>query len=239
MSALACAEIRKTYGAFVALDGVGIGVGQGEVLGLAGPNGAGKTTLFDILSGRTRPDAGTVTLGEQDITSQSATARSRHGIARTYQAPLVPTMLTVGETLQAARDAFAPHPTAEAMDAARELVGLRAMNAALAGGLDTLERRKLLLTCLLMREPTVLLMDEPCSGLLQDEIDDIDAVIRRVVAERKCAVIVVEHRLELLRAIAESVVVMDAGAVIAEGPPAAVFDDPAVRAAYFEAPKAA
>jgi ABC-type branched-subunit amino acid transport system ATPase component len=234
MNALACADIRKTYGAFVALDEVGIHVGQGEVLGLAGPNGAGKTTLFDILSGRTRPDSGHVTLAEREITSLSATARSRLGIARTYQAPLVPTMLTVGETLQAARDAFAPHPTAETIAAARELVGLQAMNAALAGGLDTLERRKLLLTCLLMREPTVLLMDEPCSGLLQDEIDDIDAVIRRVVAERKCAVIVVEHRLELLFAVAQRVVVLDAGRLIADGGAREVFEEPAVRRAYFE-----
>jgi ABC-type branched-subunit amino acid transport system ATPase component len=90
-----------------------------------------------------------------------------------------------------------------------------------------------------MRKPSVVLLDEPCSGLTQDEIEEMDAIIREMVAQTGMAVIVVEHRLELLRAIAESVVVMDAGAVIAEGPPAVVFDDPAVRAAYFEAPKAA
>ena len=90
-----------------------------------------------------------------------------------------------------------------------------------------------------IRKPSVLLLDEPCSGLTLDEIDEIDEIIRQMVAETGMAVIVVEHRLELLRSVAESVVVMDAGAVIAEGPPAVVFDDPAVRAAYFEAPKAA
>jgi ABC-type branched-subunit amino acid transport system ATPase component len=80
----------------------------------------------------------------------------------------------------------------------------------------------------------VLLMDEPCSGLLADEIDEIDAVIRRIVEELGCAVIVVEHRLELLFAIARRVVVLDAGSVIAAGPAGEVFELPIVRKAYFE-----
>jgi branched-chain amino acid transport system ATP-binding protein len=90
-----------------------------------------------------------------------------------------------------------------------------------------------------MRKPSVLLLDEPCSGLMQDEIDEMDAIIREMTAETGIGVVVVEHRLELLRAVAETVLVMDAGKVIAEGPPVSVFDDPAVRAAYFEAPQAA
>jgi ABC-type branched-subunit amino acid transport system ATPase component len=90
-----------------------------------------------------------------------------------------------------------------------------------------------------MRKPSVLLLDEPCSGLMQDEIDEMDAIIREVTAETGMGVIVVEHRLELLHAVAETVLVMDAGKAIAEGPPGVVFDDPVVRAAYFEAPKAA
>ena len=110
----------------------------------------------------------------------------------------------------------------------------QAPDRALAGGLDTLERRKLLLACLLQRHTSVLLMDEPCSGLLADEIDEIDAVIRRIVEERGCAVIVVEHRLELLFAIAKRVVVLDAGSVIAAGPADEVFELPIVRKAYFE-----
>ena len=234
MTALACGGVRKTYGAFVALNDVAMTVEAGEILGLAGPNGAGKTTLFDVLSGRTRADHGSVRLGERSITSLSTHSRARLGLARTFQAPLVPTSLSVGETLRAARDAYSPHCTAEAVAHARELVGLAAADGALAGGLDTLERRKLLLACLLQRPTSVLLMDEPCSGLLADEIDEIDAVIRRIVDERGCAVVVVEHRLELLLAIARRVVVLDAGSVIAEGAANEVFDLPIVRKAYFE-----
>jgi branched-chain amino acid transport system ATP-binding protein len=146
----------------------------------------------------------------------------------------VPTLLTVGETLRSARDAYTPRVTDDQVAHARALVSLQAPDSALAGGLDTLERRKLLLACLLQRPISVLLMDEPCSGLLADEIDEIDAVIRRVVEERGCAVVVVEHRLELLFAIAKRVVVLDAGAVIAEGPTGEVFELPAVRKAYFD-----
>jgi ABC-type branched-subunit amino acid transport system ATPase component len=164
----------------------------------------------------------------------STHGRARLGLGRTFQAPLVPTSLSVGETLRAARDAYSPQVTPDAVAHARELVGLAAPDRALAGGLDTLERRKLLLACLLQRPASVLLMDEPCSGLLADEIDEIDAVIRRIVEERGCAVVVVEHRLELLFAIARRVVVLDAGSVIAEGPANEVFDLPIVRKAYFE-----
>ena len=234
MTALACGGVRKTYGAFVALDDVAMTVDPGEILGLAGPNGAGKTTLFDVLSGRVRPDKGSVELGDRSITSLSTHRRARLGLARTFQAPLVPTSLTVGETLRAARDAYRPSVTPDAVAHARELVGLEAPDGALAGGLDTLERRKLLLAGLLQRPTSVLLMDEPCSGLLADEIDEIDAVIRRIVEERGCAVVVVEHRLELLFAIAKRVIVLDAGSVIAAGPANEVFQLPIVRKAYFE-----
>jgi ABC-type branched-subunit amino acid transport system ATPase component len=234
MTALACGGVRKTYGAFVALDDVEIAVDAGEILGLAGPNGAGKTTLFDVLSGRVHPDHGSVTLGERSITSLATHKRARLGLGRTFQAPLVPTSLSVGDTLRAARDAYNPRVTPDTVAHARELVGLAAPDRALAGGLDTLERRKLLLACLLQRPLSVLLMDEPCSGLLADEIDEIDAVIRRIVEELGCAVIVVEHRLELLFAIAKRVVVLDAGSVIAAGPAGEVFELPIVRKAYFE-----
>ena len=87
-----------------------------------------------------------------------------------------------------------------------------------------------------MRRPTVLMLDEPCSGLLTEEIDEIDGIIRSIRDETQAAVIVVEHRLELLTAIAERVAVLDEGRKIADGPPAEVFADPVVRAAYFEAP---
>ena len=236
---LACTDIRALYGGFVAVDGVSLSVEEGHILGVAGPNGAGKTTLFDVLSGFHEAGGGRVELNGQDITRLPVHRRVRLGLARTFQSPIVPTDLTIGETLEAARIAWSPKVDPAEVQPARELARFATSDGVRCGGLDTLDRRKLLLTCVLMRKPSVLLLDEPCSGLMQDEIDEMDAIIRQVTAETGMAVIVVEHRLELLHAVAESVVVMDAGKVIAVGPPAVVFDDPLVRAAYFEAPKAA
>jgi ABC-type branched-subunit amino acid transport system ATPase component len=234
-----CTDVRAQYGGFVAVDGVSLSVESGHILGVAGPNGAGKTTLFDVLSGVHPASGGRVELNGKNITKLPVHRRVRLGLARTFQSPIVPTDLTIAEALQAARIAFSPKVDPAAIGPARELARFTAPDDARCGGLDTLDRRKLLLTCLLMRKPSVLMLDEPCSGLMQDEIDEMDGIIRQVTADTGIAVIVVEHRLELLYAVAESVSVMDAGKVIAEGPPSAVFDDPAVKAAYFEAPKAA
>jgi ABC-type branched-subunit amino acid transport system ATPase component len=236
---LACTEIRALYGGFVAVDGVSLSAEDGHILGVAGPNGAGKTTLFDVLSGYHKADGGRVELNGTDITKLPVHRRVRLGLARTFQSPIVPTDLTVGETLEAARIAWSPKVDAAGVRPARKLARFSTSDGTRCGGLDTLDRRKLLLTCALMRTPSVLLLDEPCSGLMQDEIDEMDEIIREVMAETGMAVVVVEHRLELLHAVAETVLVMDAGKVIAEGPPATVFDNPVVRAAYFDAPQAA
>jgi branched-chain amino acid transport system ATP-binding protein len=233
---LSCSGIRKQFGGFVVLRDVALSVGRGEILGLAGPNGAGKTTLFDVLSGHIRQDAGRVELDGHDVTHTPAHSRARLGLGRTFQSPLVPTGLTVAETLEAARIAWSPKLDAESVARARRFARLEAQDRQPSGHLDTVGRRKLLLACLLMRTPTVLMLDEPCSGLLRDEIDEIDDVICAIRDEMGMAVIVVEHRLELLSAIAERVLVLDEGRKIAEGPPAEVFDNPAVRAAYFDAP---
>lgn len=232
-------DIRKTYGAFVALGGVSISVEGGEILGVAGPNGAGKTTLFDVLTGRVRPDSGSVLLDGEDVTRQGAFKRARRGLARTFQAPLVPPSLTVGETLEVGRTAFSPRVAAEEEGRLRDLIGFTAPDEKYAGALDTLDRRKLLLCCVLLHEPKVLLLDEPCSGLMADEISEIEEVIRRLVSETGMAVCVVEHRLEILEALAKRVLVLDAGEEIALGAPDQVFNDPKVRAAYFEAPAGA
>ena len=229
-------NIRKTYGAFVALGGVSISVEGGKILGVAGPNGAGKTTLFDVLTGRVKPDSGTVMLDGVDVTRQGAFKRARRGLARTFQAPLVPTSLTVGEALEVARTAYSPRIDKADEAALRALTNFTAPDSKLAGSLDTLDRRKLLLCSVLLHKPKVLLLDEPCSGLLSDEIKEIETIIRRLVDETGMAACVVEHRLEILEALAGQVLVLDAGDEIALGSPHDVFQDPKVREAYFEAP---
>ncbi len=222
------------FGGRPVLEGVSLAAKAGEVLGVVGPNGAGKTTLFEILSGRLVPTKGRVFMDGRDITALPLHQRARLGLARTYQSPVVPEALTVGEVLKAARQAYRPYLTAHHAEWAAHQVGLKAPPNVPAGGLGTLDRRRLLLACLLMRKPRVLLMDEPAAGLINAEVDEIDAILRYMARELGVAVLVVEHRLELLAAIAHRVVVLDAGQLIAQGSPETVFDDPLVRAAYFE-----
>jgi ABC-type branched-subunit amino acid transport system ATPase component len=212
-----------------------VSVAAGEILGVVGPNGAGKTTLFEVLSGRyAPPDRGRVLLDGRDVSALKLHARARLGLGRTYQSPVVPDALTVAEVFRAARQAFAPYLTRFHAEWAAENVGLRVSMSALAGSLEALNRRKLLLACLLIRRPRVMLLDEPAAGLINSEIDELDAIIRHLAREMNIAVMLVEHRLELLSAIADRVVVLDLGRLIAEGPPEAAFQDPRVRAAYFE-----
>jgi branched-chain amino acid transport system ATP-binding protein len=215
---------------------VTLSVAAGEVLGLVGPNGAGKTSLFEILTGRYTADGGQVFLGDRDITLMSVHDRARLGLGRTYQSPVVPGSLTIAETFRAARYAYKPYKTRMDAERACHLANFRQPWDRVAGSLDTFDRRKLLLACLLMRHPTVLLLDEPASGLINSEIDELDLIIRRLVDEYNIGAILIEHRLELLSAIADRAVVLDMGIVIAAGTPRDVFRDPRVLAAYFEEP---
>ncbi len=230
----ACEGIDLTLGGRRILEGVSLGVAPAEVLGVVGPNGAGKTSLFEVLSGRVKPQRGQVRLDGRDITAIPIHDRARLGVARTYQSPVVPTALSVDEVFKAARQAFTPYLTRHHAEWACDLVGLHVPGDIPAGALETLNRRKLLLACLLMRRPQVVLMDEPAAGLINAELSEIDMIVRRLAQEMRMALIVVEHRLELLSAIADRVVALDQGRVIAEGRPEQVFDDPAVRAAYFD-----
>ena len=229
-----CEDIAVRLGGRAILDGISASVSAREILGVVGPNGAGKTTWFEVLSGRILPNRGRILLGGQDVTRLRLFARARLGLARTYQSPVVPEALPVREVFRAARLAFRPFLTEFHAEWAADKVGLRVSPSVLAGSLDALNRRKLLLACLLMRRPRVMLLDEPAAGLINAEIDELDGIVRHLAREMGIGIMLVEHRLELLSAIADRVVVLDLGRLIAEGDPATVFDDPRVRTAYFD-----
>lgn len=216
------------------LSGVSLAVDPGEVVGIAGPNGAGKTSLLEVLAGRYRPTSGSVTLAGADVTSVPVHRRARRGIGRLYQRPVVPTNLSVSQAMEAARRAYRPRPSAHRLEWARDLVGLGVDESRLCGALDTLDRRRLLLACVMLRQPSVLLLDEPASGLTGSEIDEIELLIRRLSMEHGIAVVVVEHRLELLAAVASRVMILHLGSTIAHGEPEAAFTQPEVRSVYFE-----
>ncbi len=229
-----CQNIDLTLGGRQILHDVGVEAFAGQILGVVGPNGAGKTSLFEVLSGRIALQRGTVMLDGQDISNFSIQQRVRAGLGRTYQSPVVPNGLLVADVLEAARKAFFPMLTAQQAEWAADLVRLDVSGNVLAGSLDTLQRRKLLMACLLMRRPKVLLLDEPASGLISAELEELDQVLRVLAHEMQIALLVVEHRLELLSAVADDVMVLDLGRRIASGRPEDVFTNPDVRAAYFE-----
>ncbi|ABM57708.1 ABC transporter ATP-binding protein [Verminephrobacter eiseniae] len=229
-----CRDIALDLGGRQILHGIGLQVRRGEVLGIIGPNGAGKTSLLEVLSGRIRPKHGRVEFEGRDVTALPLYERARLGIGRTFQTPVVPDELTVGETFKAARQACKPYLTRFDAEYGAEVVGFKFAADVPTAKLDALDRRKLLLACLLMRRPKILLMDEPAAGLINSEVDEIDQHIRLLSKDMNIAVIIVEHRIELLEAIADRVMVMDAGATISEGSLAHVLADAKVHAAYFE-----
>jgi branched-chain amino acid transport system ATP-binding protein len=230
----ACQDIHLDLGGREILHGIDLAVDRGEVLGIIGPNGAGKTSLFEVLSGRLQPKRGRVLFDGRDITRLPLYARARLGMGRTYQTPVVPDELTVGETFKAARQAYAPFLTRFDAEYGAELIGFKVSPDVPTVKLETLNRRKLLLACLLMRRPKLLLMDEPAAGLINSEVDEIDHLIRLLSKEMNITVVIVEHRIELLETIADRVMVMDAGETISQGTLADVLSDPKVHAAYFE-----
>lgn len=228
-----CQDISLSFGSRQILKRISLQVKPGEVLGLIGPNGAGKTSLFEVLCGRYQASEGSVFLAGQDVSSLKIHDRARQGLARTYQSPVVPNSMTIDEAFRAARFAYQPYMTRFDAESGARRARLQQPWATVCGGLDTFDRRKMLLASLLMRKPKVLLLDEPASGLINSEIDELDLLIREQADEYGLGVILIEHRLELLAAIADRVVVLDLGDLIAEGSPAAVFEQPRVQAAYF------
>ena len=235
MPFFSCEDLSLNLGGREVLRNISFDLRAGEVLGIIGPNGAGKTSLLEILSGRFRPKTGKVYFEGRNISDLSLFERARLGIGRTYQTPLVPEELTVGETFKAARQAYEPWLTRFDAEYGAQLVRFRVPYDRPTTSLKTFERRKLLMATLLMRHPKMLLMDEPAAGLINAEIDEIDQILRMLSKEMNVGIVIVEHRIELLESIADRVVVMDAGEIIAQGELADIIDSEAVRAAYFEA----
>jgi len=231
---LTCENLSLDLGGREILRNIDVDIRSGEVLGVIGPNGAGKTSLLEILSGRYTPKTGNVFYKEKNINKLHLHKRARIGIGRTYQTPVVPEELTVGQTFKATRQAYKPYLTRFDAEYAADLVNFVVDESELNSQLKTFNRRKLLLANILMKKPELLLMDEPAAGLINSEIDEIDEILRMLSKEMNIAVMIVEHRIELLDTIADRVIVMDAGEIIARGSLNEIINSPEVHAAYFE-----
>jgi ABC-type branched-subunit amino acid transport system ATPase component len=233
---------------------VGFDVHAGEVLGFIGPNGAGKTTLFDVISGFLTPDQGRIMLAAEgvvhDLSARSPQRRARLGLGRSFQDGRLFPALTVKETIAVAlersvdvRDpiAAALHlpsvADSEAKVAARveeliDLLGLGAFRDKYVRELSTGSRRVVDLACVLAHEPRVLFLDEPSSGIAQREAEALGPLLLRIRAMTGASLLIIEHDVPLLTSIADRMIALDLGEVVAVGTPQEVIRDPRVVASY-------
>ncbi|KQW02082.1 ATP-binding cassette domain-containing protein [Streptomyces sp. Root369] len=216
-------HLQARYDGFTALDGVDLTVPPGRITAIIGPNGAGKTTLFHCLAGTVRPSRGRVRYGDRDITRLPAHARTRLGIARTFQQLAVFPTLTVAENVRVGAEQGRTTDPA-AVDRALRLFALDGpLRDAPAADLPTGTLRRVELARALAGTPSVLLLDEPAAGLDTAEVTALARILRALAADGT-ALLVVEHDLDLVAGLADVVHVMTAGRIIASGPPADVLE---------------
>jgi branched-chain amino acid transport system ATP-binding protein len=222
-----------------ALAGVTLTVGRGEVVGLIGPNGAGKSTLVNLVSGFDRPDAGSVHLGDDDVTRWSPHRRGRRGLARTFQHSHAFRSLSVRENVEVAAlgvGASSGEATRRA-DTLLGRLGLTPHGAAPANSLSHGDERRLGVARALATRPRFLLLDEPAAGLPEAEVPDFAAIVRSVSADDDVGVLLIDHNMALIMEICDRICVLDQGRVLAEGAPAEIRSNIDVAAAYLgEAP---
>ena len=251
MTALALRNVSRSFGGVRAVSGVSFDVEQGTVCALVGPNGAGKTTLFNMITNLSPPDSGTVAMDGVALTGLSPGRVAARGLIRTFQTARVFPGMTVLENVMAGRHRLLRHgglahalrlPAARREEAALhrraldllDMVGLRGVADAPATDLPMGAQKLLEVTRALMAQPRLLLLDEPAAGLNDAETADLAALLRAIRAAG-ITVLLVEHNMALVMGVADHVVVLEAGSVIAAGPPGVVRADQRVIDAYLGA----
>jgi branched-chain amino acid transport system ATP-binding protein len=235
MSALlSLRNVSKRYGALTVTDDISFSVRAGETLGILGPNGAGKTTLFNLISGDTRADSGTVEFDGYAIGAMAPYRRCVAGIGRSYQVPRPFGNMTVFENLLVAATYGAGLSEAEAAPLCVEVLdntGLRSKANRTAGALTLLDRKRLELARALATRPKLLLLDEIAGGLTEAETHQLVAEIDRV-KQQGVTIVWIEHVVHALLALADRLLVINFGKHLAEGVPDQVMNDPEVRRVY-------
>jgi branched-chain amino acid transport system ATP-binding protein len=247
---LSVSELAVTFGGIRAVDGTSFDVWPQEIVGVIGPNGAGKTTVFDLISGFTPLDVGQVVLNGRTITSMSSAGRAALGLGRSFQDARLFPELTVTETLSIAQERFigsravvaaalhlpmvieAEQQVAMRVDELVELMGLGDYRHAFVRELSTGTRRVVDLACLVAHRPTVILLDEPTSGIAQREVEALAPVIRRLRDEMGASLVIVEHDIPFVSEVSDRLLALEQGQVIATGPPADVLAHPDVIESY-------
>jgi len=218
-------DVTVSFDGFKALNALSLQVETGELRCIIGPNGAGKTTMMDVVTGKARPDRGTVFFREIDLLELSEPEIAQAGIGRKFQKPTVFERLTVDENLELSlwgdkrftRALFATLTPVQRrhVDDVLDVVGLGDQRRAFAGALSHGQKQWLEIGMLLMQEPDVLLVDEPVAGMTRQETERTAQLLLSL--EEEHTVIVVEHDMEFVRSIAKRVTVLHEGRVLAEG----------------------
>jgi len=248
--ALEVIGVACSFGGIRAVDSVSFSVAEREIIGVIGPNGAGKTTLFDLISGFTPLIDGRVLLAGHDVTALDPAARAGKGLGRSFQdARLFPDM-TVSETLAVSLERWVTNRSALAaalrlpavfddeertalrVDELLELMHLGDYRGSFVRELSTGTRRIVDLACLVAHRPTVILLDEPSSGIAQREVEALSPVLLRLRDEMGAALVVIEHDIPLVSTISDRLLALDQGRVVTTGAPAAVLAHPDVVRSY-------
>lgn len=239
---LSAKQVTKLFGGLAAVDAVSIDLWQGRIHAVIGPNGAGKSTLTNLLSGDLPPTAGTITLAGQDVTGWTPEKISRAGLGRSYQKTNIFLPFTVWENVRLAAQSRTPHgacwlsratdfaATNERATRALELAGLQHRKSEIAGTISHGEQRQLEIAMTLATDPKVLLLDEPLAGMGTAEAQRMVDLLLKLKAGH--AMMLVEHDMDAVFALADHLTVMVNGQVIASGNPADVRADANVQSAY-------
>ena len=231
--ALVISGLSKRFGGLRAVQDVGFTVKENETVALIGPNGAGKTTSFHLITGFHRPDQGSVMAFGREIVGLKPHDICAHGLARTFQvakpfgAMTVLNNVMTGAFLRDKNTAVARKKAREAID----FVGLSAKEQTAAKDLTTIDQRRLEMARALATEPRILLLDEVMAGLNPAEIDQAVALVGKL-SQRGLTIVIVEHVMRAIMAVARHIVVLDHGQKIAEGTPKEIVEDPEVIRAY-------
>jgi branched-chain amino acid transport system ATP-binding protein len=242
MAQLDVEDVVVRFGGNVAVDEVSLSAPAGRVTGLIGPNGAGKTTLFNVVTGLLTPNAGRVRLDGTDITKLPPYKRARRGIARTFQRLELFSVLTVRENIAVAAEtrggwARERGNTGTIVEEVIDRVGLRECADLRVDSLPTGQARLVELGRALACKPKVLLLDEPASGQTEQETERFAALLREL-GQEGITIVLVEHDVQLVMAVCDSICVLDFGRIIATGTPEEIRTNELVLAAYLGTKKA-